>query len=296
VNYADALAAVCVAAKMSKQAADPLKIRSEFEDAAEREKILRDYAGRMGGLSKEREEREPQSFGSYVGTGVGKVLNPLPSSLLEAGVRGGGAAIGGALGANWGARRSGATPEVIESIVGQYSTKGDSPLKHLRTRLSSRLKDPAAVEAVIKNLGSLGPSESSKALHLGGETRHKWLNDFVNKMFGVSPEAAKMRSQLGKLAPVIREEMAALGKQLGSEKMPVMPKRWRVGGAIGGALAGAAVTGIPFAVKALFDKARGGEGAVVARKKMEEALAESEELQAKREALLKQLETEGAAA
>ena len=258
MNYSDLLAATCIAAKMGKQAADPLKIRSEFEDAAAREEILREHADRMQRLAKEREENEPQNFGSYVGTTANSLLNPIPGSLPEAVIRGTGMGIGGALGSSLGASRTGATPEVISAVSGSMDPK---TVEHFRKRLMDRgVSNP---DEVLKLLKREKPYVSSANLHLD-------------------------RGAFKGHAGTIREELANTAKQLKDFKSP---KRWRVGGSIAGAIAGGAVTGLPFAIKAVFDKLRGGEGALNAKAKMEESIAQSQELQHQREKMLRQLDT-----
>lgn len=68
----------------------------------------------------------------------------------------------------------------------------------------------------------------------------------------------------------------------------LMPKH--IGAKLLGGLAGASLTGIPFALRAMAQKSRGGEAAESARSRMHEAVSEAEQAAAKREEILSRAE------
>lgn len=271
MEYADLLAATCVAAK---QAADLTAARQDFETSASRERVLRDYIDRMQDLAKDRESAEPQGVSDYIGAGAGKMLSPIPGSWGEAALRGAGAGIGGAIGASMGENLTGSTPEVISGVVGKMPEGKKDLGRHLAKRLRERGIPSGRATQILKQLRKLDPESS--AWELKG-LRSTEVGEPLAKILNRSEGSRK----------IVRGELVNVAKQLG-EKFE-LPRRWTLGGGIAGAVAGGALAGLPFAVKALYDKYRGGEGAVSARSKAQEALEEANALSRQREHLLKRI-------
>jgi hypothetical protein len=292
MSLSEELALMCVAAqtRLQKQAAeppaDPRELRNQFESLTLREEALRRHAKRLQDLATSRAEEEDTTPSGYLRTGLERTLVPMPHTTGEGLLRGLGGVAGGIAGYRYGKARERLDPEAVKAI---FAPPGVALNELENTPIGKRLEllpnSLLSKDVLLRGLSEASGEETANTLQ---EKRWPWQHrtktlknqDIVNKT---------VRGGVGHL----REEVANLARQ-GSKKGPVTEtlsnlRRGRTGGAIGGALLGTAAVGLPFALRALLQKGQGGEAAVRARGRAEEAGEQAEQAATGREKIVGQV-------
>ncbi len=310
MELAAELALTCVTCQV-KRAAEPelSDIRSRFESSAARERLLRRHAERWNQLAQERAEAEDTSLGGYAGTALQRSI-PVPHTTGEAVTRLGGIGAGGLAGYLYGRGLEGMDPAEAKRIFSPVGGRGPgkgTPIQEQLQRLHERLRAEGKVVGdptnVLNRLRTASGAEIAEAL---GERAMptsipKSLDEVKNliKNRGYTEPSSALRSELegafgkGSIGS-IREEVRNVAQQTArkpgmlAEILPGFSRKGLKGALIGGA-GMAALTGIPFVLKALYDKMYGGEAAVRARGRAQQVLGEAEGLSGEREKLLRQL-------
>jgi hypothetical protein len=295
------LAQACVSSQTKK--ADYLPelrgLRSQFESSTAKERALRSYAKDLEDLASRRSIEEDRSLGGYVDTAA-KRLAPIPQTFGEAtwrlpaiGLAGVGGYIGGQqleetdpVGLN---KLRTIDPDALHSVMTDAATNPDGKNQLLKILQGHNEQHNPGLDSgtLQKNLSELAREaptdvaailQEHSALPLNG--KQKSLKELLSATLGGEQHIPMMRSQI----------MNQIGK---GEKSPgplaeLMPefKPYRVGGALTGLAMGSAMTGIPLALRALWQKHQGGEAAVRARNKMRTAIEQAEAEQKSREGLL----------
>ena len=260
------LASLCVMTKIAY--GDVGDLRSKFESLAGQEGVLRRHVERLEALGREREMRQDPSWGGAASEAVGRAL-PIPHSGGEALVRGGVMGAGGIGGYLAGKRFE---PFDIEDLtrVLRPAAAVPSPL--------GRVVDQLPGTGLHGKLQKADPSVLAKALRQVPFPLDK-------------PEVGKLRTRLGeKNIPRLRLELENLARQGAKDKILPKLKPWRIGGGLAGAGIGAALMGIPLAIRAMMMRRYGGEAAVRARNEARAALEQAEQASTSREELLAELE------
>lgn len=291
-------------AAFEKDAEDPAAIREQFEESAGKERAHRTYADKLRALARRRAGEEDTSPTGYLQTGL-KRLTPVPHTGGEALARGAGGLAGGILGHHMGKETEMLPPEDILKVLTQYgrevkepaSTKAKDLLN--RTKLMENLEglqasggipETADLHGVLKEMRKAPPSDVATALR---------ARDVLPPSEGVTGLRNTLKTNLGEggRATMLRELENVIGggakgggKSLAETAVAAIKPR-RLAGVAGGALAGSVLAGLPFVVRALIQKRHGGEAAVAARRKADEALSRAEGEATGREKLLGQLKT-----
>jgi hypothetical protein len=198
-------------------------------------------------------------------------------------------------------------PAPVAGTPGTPKTPPSTPLE-LRLEELRAQKMPNVGSAELSKLLQKLRLESGAALSgaLAGDRRIPDYPTTIDKMrtawkdrtLDVSKaQHAQLRSEIEKvLGPIggVRQEVKNVIRQTPMKVGPIkelIPKiNWHgVGGGLLGAGIGSAISGLPFAVRALWQKSQGGEGAVRARGEAQEATEQAEDLAAKRDRLLARL-------
>lgn len=326
MSIAEDLATICVCASMHKEAADDNvslpEVRNQFEHSVGKERALRRHVGRLSDLARRRAEEEDTSLGGYAGT-FAKRLAPIPQTLGEAGWRLPAINAGGIAGYFGGKHVEGIDPLKLSKL-----TEALDPLA-LKSLVSPSTggKGREGLQAVLEQAFKAKPPTFQQPLrrgqyaHFGGPSPSKILSTLgtmtpeelagvvqVPKILPLSAEQVAVRKNIEDLfgakrgVPYFRQEVeniirsnAKAPKGLASVIEAVVPRPYRVGGAIAGLGAASILTGLPLAIRALWQKRTGGEAAARARSSMEQAMAEAEAESQKREGLLGSLPKAAAA-
>jgi hypothetical protein len=180
-------------------------------------------------------------------------------------------------------------------------------LEELRALRESQ-KLPAGSKVELTDLLKKLRLESGGSLSgaLAGDRRTPDFPTTIDKMHAAwkgrtldvsKAEHAQLRGEIEKvLGPVggVKREVKNVIRQnpmkVGPLKEMIPKINWHgVGGGLAGAALGSAISGLPFAVRALWQKSQGGEGAVRARGEAQGAVEQAEDLAAKRDRLLAKL-------
>lgn len=260
-------------------------MRDEFEHSALQEQVLRNHAQRLEELAAQRAAREDTSPTGYAET-FAKRLAPIPHTGGEAAIRLPAMIAGGVAGARFGKGFEGMDPAGLERV---FSPLDPDKINPVVQRFEDLRSGPLHSEALLKDMRTMPGEEIADAFkerHLpfsggrGKALRGRLVNTVGEQNMG------RLRSAIGNLvrqtAP--KDGVAAKGFS-----------KFRVGGAIGGALAGGALAGLPFAIRALLQKRKGGEAAVRARNQSSNALQKAEGESQHREDILNKLPAKSAA-
>jgi hypothetical protein len=297
MGLADELAAVCVAA--TEKRAEGVPDRNAFETSVGREELLRRHAERLQELSKARAVEEDTTPGGYAET-FAKRLVPVPHTTGEAAVRLPAMLLGGMYGSHVARPYETPSADVIHKVLAAPRvTVGAMPgmggdlgggmarqrTGNIATRLTTYLeeaKNPEA-EASAKKLVQWLSTQRPELVAGALQPRPLPLFD-RSKSHAIR---SKLEQSLGEGGiPFLRREINLLGEPE-AKSMASRLGRLRWGGAAAGGLAAGALAGIPFAIKALLQKKRGGEAAVRAQEEARQAIEGAEQEQTKREDLLK---------
>ncbi len=327
MDIAKELATMCVTS-MVKAAADPRAVREQFELAADREGIERRHAGRLNDIYRSRAADEDQSLGGYVNTGLSRATLPIPQTGTEALMRGGIMAGTGALGYHVGNQLTPTDPDAIKqvfSLGGGGKKGGGPPMKKVFDSVGAANKAPKKPIDGLYNTVALSTPENlasafggEKRLPTGAELGQKLRGlgsvrsfDDVKKHVGglvkmpdATPTAGgqALRSAVGAglggkkpaaragASTIVSQEVKNILKQNKDIKKPMMPGLLGAGLGVG---AGALATGIPMALRALYQKHQGGEAAVRARSERDESTTKAEGEATKRDKLLASLQSGG---
>lgn len=281
-------------------------VRSKFEELTATEQLARSHATRLKELAEARALREDTSPGGYAATAMQRLL-PIPHTALEAGIRLPLTAVGGVGGYLLGREMertppkfvakirnaiSGLDPEEVKKIFapkGQLSSKSTITRTGLRM-LGDEARDPAkalAMGKLLRRMSTESPETLAAALRgwdlpFMGSKATKDIRGDIERVFGAGG-TNKLRQEVANLIAQSAGEKGVASKIFGS----LNP--YRVGGALAGLGVAGAATGIPYALRALYLKRQGGEAAVRARARVQEAISEAELAAAKREELLQSL-------
>lgn len=357
MDLARELAVMCVDNSMEKKADQLSDLRTQFDESALNEGVLRRHADRLKTLADRRAAREDTTLGGYADTAVGRML-PIPKNLGEAAWRLPAIATGAGLGHVAGQYASGTDllgiremmsridpNEAKSTLSGEGGAGIANALKEReidrmgRQRHSSimdeiRRENEAYRDQVLNNIASNNPTYKIRPEHIA-DIEHPNLPahlkaykdawkiksrdiEELTKQLGASdvntlgailqksPSFLKNRkaeaaaqvlrqSTYGSLGTdgvkFLREEIknaikngkpapGAFGKLVSQvEPYPLI-------GTAAGALGATALTGLPLALKAVFDKHRGGSDAVRARSEMRKTLRQAEAEARKREAII----------
>jgi hypothetical protein len=325
MTLAEELAHSCCSRQ--KRADDLTGLRDDFEGSALREQALREHAQRLEELAASRAAREDTSPAGYAGTAA-KRLIPIPHTGGEALARIPAMIAGGMAGHHFGKQFEPMDPTMLEQVLSPNNEKG---LEGLGKQIESLR--PAAAPPSAPGLGSFpavqGPrnpaaphlrpfngainaaqnaaanaqppvSEVSKLLTELQTTPGKQVSDALREraLPGMPRPGADLRKkmvglvgegQMGRLR-------SAFGRHLDPEKsLASRLSRYRVGGAVGGALGAGALVGLPFVIRALLQKRQGGEAAVRARGQAGEATSKAQGESQHREDILNKLPAEASA-
>lgn len=298
------LALTCCARQ--KRAADLTGLRDEFEGSALREQSLRENAQRLEELAASRAAREDTSPAGYAST-AGKRLMPVPHTAGEAAVRLPAMAAGGYLGHQLGKQFEPMNSTMLEQALSPTNEKG---LEGLGRQIESlRPKVPSAPIKMNPNMtqypgmAAAAPAVDETVPNLLKElqtTPGHEISDALRHRapLGISRPGSSLKSRLTGLVgeanmPRLR---SSFSRHLDPEKsLASRLSRYRVGGAVGGALAGGAIAGLPFIIRALMQKRHGGEAAVRARGQAGEASQKAEGESQHREDILNKLPAEASA-
>lgn len=299
------LASLCVMSKAAAPA-DPRKTRDDFESSAEKEKVLRRHAGRLGDLAKRRADEEDTSPAGYAGTTVGRMM-PIPHTGAEALVRGAGGLAGYHVGKQFetpnqdaikrvfSGGRSAPMSRAVDAIARNAAMSSDDArglMDHLSTQSPGTLKEVfGGTQRRMPTLNEVG----SRVTNLG---KARSLGDLGRRAKGVftMPASQKPMSESGR---TLRDHLhsnvdnfarrnisSELKNVLNSSKdLPAASKLPRYLGAGAGVLA----AGVPFAARALYQKHMGGEAAVRARSQMNKAISAADSEANQREKMLSTL-------
>lgn len=255
------------------------KTRTKFESLAARERLLRSQAKEWEELARARAEREEPG---YLNTFTQRML-PVPHTLGEAVTRTvltGGAGYGGYRLAT---KTEPFNREAINRVLGA-ARSSDNTVRPIVSNLSD-IYGEAKAQELFKTMRQAEPEVLSKALREA---------DIFSQKGIATPESmlrAKMNVTLGDQGgPAgrarIRNEINNLFQQASKEKL--IPKlnlrRWA--GTLSGLALGSLVSGLPFALNALYRKGEGGEAAHRAKQESKKMKAEAIRLAAEREKLL----------
>lgn len=319
MDVAKELALLCVISTV-KQAADPRAVRDEFETSANREKLQRRQAGRLGELAQTRAEDEDTSLGGYANTAAARML-PVPQTPTEAAVRLPMVGAGGALGYSLGKKLESPDPESVKQLftasggAGGKKKGGGSPMKKVVESVGSvgGKKKPS----IDKGFNQLS-LESPEALHeaFGGQKRMPTFEEIKQRIggFGSVRSFDDLKQRAGDLvhmpdAPMGRDgtRISNIAKQrfgknapgqltqevrnlLAQNKDIPSGSKWpRRLGMLGGIGAASLATGIPLAARALWNKQYGGDAAVRARGEAADITSSADSEAAKRESLIQSL-------
>lgn len=287
VQVAEKLAAICIAAKLEKRAENPTlpETRGQFEGLVGQERVLRQHADRLRELARSRAQEEDTSAGGYLNTLLER-LAPVPHTFGEAAVRVPGMIAGGVVGHQAGKELfEPISPDDIHRALLPAERKGRLPFeRNVHEVLKARGKR-VNMEDLIRTLRKHTPEEVSSALRMKvipfrTQTAHQLRKSLLDKL---GPEGVSL----------LRRELRSVAKDTASKDLLATMTQGlrphRLGGALVGAAAGGALTGIPFALRALYLKRTGGEAAARARAEMESTLQQAEQTAGKREELLKGL-------
>lgn len=320
MDVAKELALMCVAS-MVKQAADPRTVREEFETSADKEKLQRRRAGRLTDLAKSRSADEDTSLSGYANTAAARML-PIPQTPTEAAVRLPAIGAGGALGYSIGKQLESPAPESVKQLFtagGGGKKGGGSPMKKVTEAVGITGGKPKA--SIEKGFNQLS-LESPEALHeaFGGQNRLPGLGEIKQRLknFGsvrslgdlgqrtselvsmppapMGPEGARVagiaKQRFGTKAPgLLAQETRNLLRQ--NKEIPSGSRMPRFLGTLGGIGAASLATGIPLAARAMWNKQYGGDAAVRARSEAGQVTSSADAEAAKRDALLKKLDSGG---
>jgi hypothetical protein len=278
---------------LEKRGIDPdlLESRTKFDALVTKEDVARRHAERLKDLARARTMNEDTSLGGYANTFMERMA-PVPSTLTEAAVRFPLTGLAGAGGFRVGKSYESMDPHDLMRVLSPSNSKERKVLiKNLTGRFSPATTTPDQVKKMVALIREAGPQVSSRAL------RERSLPNAVQAhlpafLGGDEERAAKViRSRLGEhRVEILREELGNMASQLQKDKL--LPTfrggRW-LGGAAGLAL-GTALTGLPFALRAMALKSQGGDAAVRSRARMQASLSEAEEASKARERILRALE------
>jgi hypothetical protein len=261
---------------------DLTRTRSKFESLAARERLLRAHSKKWEDLAAARAEREEPG---YLDTFTKRMI-PIPHTLGEAATR---AAISGLTG--YGGYSLAAKTEPIDldelnQVIGATRSK-EQTLRPIESNLADLFGKDRAVN-LVRRLRKADPEVASEALRetdiFSPSKDVRKLRIRLNRDLG--PEGNKGKMLGSKLRGRIKSEIGNLFKQTQEEGF--IPKlNWRrLGGAGAGIALGSVLSGIPFALHALYRKGEGGEAAYRAKQEAQRITDEANALAAEREALL----------
>lgn len=278
MSLADELAKVSVAAHV-KQADDLTGVRDEFENSALNERVLRRHAQRLEELAAQRASKEDQTPGGYAET-LAKRLMPVPHTAGEAAVRLPGMIAGGIAGHEFGKSFEPLAAEGLERVFSPMNAGTDQTVMvPLAERLHRLGADPLrTTEFLDKHLVTPGEDLASAFRRPLPFSKPTAIRQELQGLIG-EEKIPQFQKVLGNL---IRQHGPA-------EKVAPALSKYRVGGAIGGALLGGAALGLPFAARALWQKHQGGEAAVRARNQAKDTMGKADTEFQHREDLLNKL-------
>jgi hypothetical protein len=308
MNLAEELATTCVLAKEAAET-DPLAVREQFESAARKETLLRAHAERLHALAKRRTTREDESALGYAQTGMERLL-PIPYTGMEALLRAPVIGAGAYLGQRYGGSIEPLDPAEVKRVFAPAGDedgrarsssggRGKSPLDK-QLRLLSRKSTGLA--SVFRKLKLQSGDDLSEALR-GGDRLPSSFADLKTVLTGgaLEPGGTPEQQRLANLfkrkfggTNAVRREVenviAQTAKKPGAiaEMVPSFSRHKLLGG-LGGVALASAISGLPFAVRALWQKSQGGEGAVRAREEAQGTIEQARDLASKRDQLLSRL-------
>lgn len=312
MDLAAELALTCVTSCVKRAAAPALPdIRSQFESSAAKERLLRSHAERWNQLAQERAEAEDTSLGGYAGTALKRSI-PVPHTTGEALTRLGGIGAGALGGYMYGKGLEGLDPTDVKRVFSPMGGKGSAGKSTPIQEQLKRMVRPGAsgADELIEGLRTTPGKDIAEALgdRAVPTSLPKSLDEVKNliKNRGYVAPSSPLRTKLegafgGGSIPLIREEVENIARQTAkkpgviAQLLPSLSRKGLKGALVGGGTM-AALTGVPYVLKALYDKMYGGEAAVRARGRAQEALGQAEELAGGREKLLRQLPKPEAAA
>ena len=269
------------------KAADLTGMRDEFENSALKEKALRQHAQRLEDLAARRAANEDTSASGYANTLAAR-LAPVPHTMGEAAVRVPGMIAGGVLGHEFGKSFEPLEAEGLERVFSPLGGKGQENIgKAVEARMAGMGGDPIKIKELMDKLLTTPGEEISGALRRpvpmitprGGSQALR--QEFAGALRG--------EGKINNFQKIIGNLVRQTGsKDKAKAVLPALSK-YRLGGAAGGALLGGAALGLPFAIRALFQKRHGGEAAVRARGQASRAIGSAEGESKHREDLLNKL-------
>lgn len=278
-------------------------LRQEFEDAVEQETLARRHAKWWEEAARSRALGEDRTSGGYVGSAAERML-PIPHTGTEALIRLPIVGLGGYLGHGLGSRVEPIpSSEILRAIRPVIESERSNPplLRNLEEALRHRPAPAFGVTAgrrLFDQLQQMDPKDLSQALRQTSVTTPEWMGArFGGRKIPIwpgsnSPEVQRIGKELGVDMDIVRREIKNVLSQTAERSLAPKVNLFRIGGTLAGIGAAGAITGIPLAIRALFQKSQGGESAVRARGEAKRLTSQAEEMQKLREQLLKGLPRE----
>jgi hypothetical protein len=291
MKLSEELAKTCIDARLEKTAQEPdlQEARRRFEDLTSREQLHRRQAARLKGLARRRARREEGR--GYLAAGAERLsplsMRSIPEALLRAPLIAGGGAAGYAAARHFEPVSPSdlmrviqpAEPENMKSIFRALIRTGLSRDQALSLVTGMQASDPKAVAMALGNLPSaVKAAPAIEKIPLVGSGVAQRLR-----------EAEGLRQAWGEpVRQTLREQILNIARQTAPEEgvARLLPKWRRMGGAAGGLALASALTGIPFALKAMWQKMYGGEDAARAEAEARRSLGLAEQTAGAREKIL----------